>query len=66
MAHNLPFVGLQYLEGAIERAEDGDTIVVPSELAAELARYAAERMRPGVRIVFEVEERALRSTRRVE
>lgn len=38
----------------LERVEHGDTIIVPSETAAELARRSLARMRPGVHVTFEV------------
>lgn len=41
---------LTHLADAIERADDGDTIQVLSEAAAELAREAAKRMRPTLRV----------------
>lgn len=44
----------QYLIDAIEQTDEGDTIVVESEAAAELGRKAVERMRPGLHVTFEV------------
>jgi len=42
----------QHLADAIERASDGDEIVVESEAAAEMARKAIQRMRPGLQVTF--------------
>jgi hypothetical protein len=38
----------------LERVENGDTITVQSEVAAELACRSLARMRPGLVIIFDV------------
>lgn len=48
---------LTHLADAIEQAAEGDTIIVPSDDARELALRAIERMRPGAAITVEVRAR---------
>jgi len=41
---------------AIESAEEGDEVLVATRAAAELAERARDRLRPGLGLVFQVEE----------